>query len=129
VIAACRHQKEWPAQIAAGIYAGVDFAISNPDLCRSLTIDVASEMDSPEAYQQWIKRLADLMQARAPAEARLPGATDEALIGGMVGLVSDHVRLGRLGPLKELRPELVLFALLPYMGFEEAQRWANAQAD
>jgi hypothetical protein len=46
----------------------------------------------------------------------------------MVGLVGDHVRIGRLDRLAELRPELVLLTLLPYLGFEEAQSWANRTA-
>jgi hypothetical protein len=43
----------------------------------------------------------------------------------VVGLVGDHLRIGRVDRLLELRPDLVLLALLPYLGFSEAQRWAN----
>ena len=35
----------------------------------------------------------------------------------MVGLVGDHLRIRRLDRLEELRPELVLLTLLPYLGF------------
>jgi hypothetical protein len=55
----------------------------------------------------------------------LPGSTDEALVAGVVGLVGDHLRIGRVDRLLELRPDLVLLTLLPYLGFSEAQRWAN----
>jgi hypothetical protein len=55
----------------------------------------------------------------------LPASTDEALVAGIVGLVGDHVRIGRVERLAELRPELVLLVLLPYLGFAEAQAWAN----
>ena len=65
---------------------------------------------------------------RAPRDTRLPASTDEALVAGIVGLVGDHLRVGRLDRLAELRPELVLLTLLPYLGFTEAQRWANQVA-
>ena len=46
-------------------------------------------------------------------------------MAGIVGLVGDHVRVGRLEALEALRPDLVLLALLPYLGFAEAREWAN----
>ncbi len=79
-------------------------------------------------YERVIGRLAGFIQIKAPADNRLPGSTDEALVAGIVGLVGDHIRIGRLDRLSELRPELVLLTLLPYLGFFEAQRWANQMA-
>lgn len=49
------------------------------------------------------------------------------LVAGLVGLVGDHLRIGRPERLRELRPELVLLTLLPYLGFIEAQRWAGSR--
>jgi hypothetical protein len=46
----------------------------------------------------------------------------------MVGLVGDHLRIGRQDRLEELRPELVLLTLLPYLGFDEARKRANQVA-
>jgi hypothetical protein len=125
---ACAVDQEWPAQIAAAIYAGVDFAIANPIVARALTIEVAPEDEDASRYEHVIARLAGFIRAKAPTEARLPVSTDEALVAGIVGLVGDHIRIGRLDRLTELRPELVLLTLLPYLGFSEAQRWANLAA-
>ena len=36
VLDACVARREWPAQVAAGIYAGVDFAIAHPELVEGL---------------------------------------------------------------------------------------------
>lgn len=128
VLDACAGASEWPAQIAAGIYAGVDFAIANPTVARALTIDAAVEADCMRRYERVIGRLAGFIRIKAPLAARLPGSTDEALVAGIVGLVGDHIRVGRLDRLAELRPELVLLTLLPYLGFSEAQRWSNQVA-
>jgi hypothetical protein len=129
VLAACAAEGEWPAQIAAGVYAGVDFAIENPAVARMLIIDAAVEVDCMRRYERVIGRLAGFIQVKAPSGTRLPASTDEALVAGLVGLVGDHLRIGRLDRLAELRPELVLLTLLPYLGFTEAQRWANQTAE
>lgn len=128
VLDACSAEEEWPAQVAAGICAGVDYAIANPELAEILAADARAGTDSLRRYESVIGRLAGFLRVKAPIEERLPGATDEALVAGMVGLVGDHLRIGRLDRLEELRPELVLLTLLPYLGFSEAQKWANQVA-
>jgi hypothetical protein len=128
MLSACAVEVEWPAQIAAAVYAGVDFAIANPTVAWALTVDAASENHRMKRYERTIGRFAGFIRVKAPIEARLPGSTDEALVAGIVGLVGDHIRIGRLDRLAELRPELVLLTLLPYLGFTESQRWANQVA-
>lgn len=129
VLDACAGEDEWPAQIAAGIYAGVDYAIAHPEVAETLALDAPKGADSLRRYESVIGRLAGFLRVKAPRQDRLPGATDETLVAGMVGLVGDHLRIGRLDRLEELRPELVLLTLLPYLGFSEAQKWANQMAD
>jgi hypothetical protein len=125
VATACQPREEWPAQVAAGIYAGVEFAIGHPAVVEALLVMETAEMASESGYTGTIERLARLISRDAPAGSRLPGSTDEALVAGIVGLVGDHVRVGRFEALEALRPDLVLLALLPYLGFAEAREWAN----
>jgi len=125
VLTACAREEEWPAQVAAGINAGIDYAIAHPEVAETLAFDHAPASGSLRRYQSVVGRLTGFLRASAPADPRLPGATDEALVAGLVGLVGDHLRVGRTDRLEELRPELVLLTLLPYLGFAEAQRWAN----
>jgi hypothetical protein len=126
---ACQSEEEWPARVGAAIYAGVDYAVSHPEVVDTLAADAASGADTMRRYEAVIGRLTGFLRATAPTSQRLPGSTDEALVAGVVGLVGDHLRIGRTGRLQELRPELVLLTLLPYLGFAEAQRWANDKAD
>jgi hypothetical protein len=125
VAAACKPREEWPAQVGAGIYAGVDFAIGHPAVVDALLVLEAANAASESGYTGTIERLARLISRDAPEGSRLPGTTDEALVAGIVGLVGDHVRVGRLEALEALRPDLVLIALLPYLGFAGAREWAN----
>jgi hypothetical protein len=128
VLDACSTDAEWPEQITAAIYAGVDFAIANPVIARILMIEVASKSGGTSHYERVVGRFAGFIRVKAPLQTRLPVSTDEALVAGIVGLVGDHIRIGRADRLAELRPELVLLTLLPYLGFSEAQRWANLAA-
>jgi hypothetical protein len=128
ILDSCGGEEEWPASIAAGICAGVDYAIAHPEVTETLAVDAPAGSDTLSRYESVIGRLAGFLRAKAPRETRLPGATDEALVAGMVGLVGDHLRIGRQDRLEELRPELVLLTLLPYLGFAEAQKWANQVA-
>lgn len=121
VLDACATEAEWPARIAAGIYAGVDFAIARPQVVEAVSLG----SDPVRDYEAMIGRFAGFIQVRAPIEKRLPGTPDETLVAGIVGMVGDHVRLGRTERLSELRADLVLLTLLPYLGFAEAQGWAN----
>lgn len=125
VLAACAKSTEWPAQIAAGLYAGVGFAMENPALVELMLV---ANSGQPGQYERLLERLVEMIRLKAPAAKRLPGSTDEALVASILGLIGDHVRIGRLDRLAELRPELVLLTLLPYLGFSEAQRWANQVA-
>ncbi|HEY5942039.1 MAG TPA: hypothetical protein VIT89_04170 [Solirubrobacterales bacterium] len=128
VLDACAGEEQWPAQVAAGIYAGVDYAIAHPEVAETLAFDSGGEADGIRRYESVIGRLAGFIRVKAPTEGRLPAATDETLVAGMVGLVGDHLRIGRVDRLEQLRPDLVLLTLLPYLGFDEAQRWANHMA-
>ena len=128
ILDGCATEEEWPAAIAAGICAGIDYAITHPEVAESLAVDAPRGSDTLRRYETVIARLAGFLRAKAPTDGRLPGSTDEALVAGMVGLVGDHLRIGRQDRLEELRPELVLLTLLPYLGFAEAQKWANGVA-
>jgi hypothetical protein len=121
---ACRRQDEWPAQIAAGINAGIDFVIARPEAAQNLIMRPGAGRDR-WGYERIVSRLAGFLRVNAPERPSLPLLTDETLVGGIVGLVGDHIRVDRLDRLSQLRSELVLFTLLPYLGFEEAQRWTT----
>jgi hypothetical protein len=128
ILDACSGEKEWPAQITAGVCAGVDFVVANPSVARSLAIDPAANRGFRKRYNRVVERLSGFIREAAPAGPELSAETSRALVGGIVGLIGDHLRVGRMDRLAQLRPELVLLALLPYLSFGEAQRWANRAA-
>lgn len=58
--------------------------------------------------------------AESPPQA--PTVTDEAVVGGVASLVSRRVRSQEETSLEDFLPELVEFALTPYVGAAEARR-------
>lgn len=126
VDAACQRQDEWPAKLAAGIYASLDFAIGDPAAARTLIVDIRLG-DEGERYRQLIECFSEQLGQLATRDERLP-VLNEALVGSIAAIVADHVRSERLDRLPAIAPELVNFALLPYLGFDEAKRWTKATA-
>jgi hypothetical protein len=127
MLGACAAEDTWPAQIVAGLNAGIDYAIAHPEVAVTLAADAPPGSETVRRYETIIGRFTGFMRVRAPVDQRLPPSTDEALVAGIVGLVGDHLRIGRLDRLEELRPDLILLTLLPYLGVSEAQRWANGE--
>jgi hypothetical protein len=120
---ACHRQAEWPARVAAAIYATLDFAVAEPEAICALTRDALTQRpDGPSRYLEQLERFASLLHAEAPGESQLPAFTEQALIGAIAITIADHLRAGTLDRLREAGPELVELTLRPYLGREEARR-------
>ena len=61
--------------------------------------------------------------------ARLSPTTEEALVGGMVSLISRRIIAGKAEELEELLPDLVEFTLTPYLGSAEAAELARERTE
>jgi hypothetical protein len=127
VAASCQAQVEWPARIAAGVTAVIDFLAENPAAARVLALDSRSagpELDAD--YQEMIARFAALLAAGAPRSERLPASSDESVVAVIAAIVSCRIRTGTIDSLRDGDPDLIFLALLPYVGFAEASRWSTA---
>jgi hypothetical protein len=125
---ACVAEREWPAQVTAGIRAALAFAAADPAAARTLTTEaLAGGGAGYERYGRMISHLSDwLLPGRAlrPEGERLPEITEKAMVGGVAMLVAQRVDCGRQAELPELAAEAVQFALTPYLGTAEARRIA-----
>jgi hypothetical protein len=126
VVAACSTDREWPAKVAAAIYAALDFAVQEPTAIRVLTRDaLVHHPDGGRRYGELIDGFAELLRAAAPRDEPLPTLTEHALIGAIALTIVDQMRAGTLDQLPATAPELVEFSLLPYLGSIEARRWSH----
>ena len=80
-------------------------------------------------YESVIGRLAGFLRVKAPTRVTAAGVHRRGA-GGGDGRAWSATTFGSAASTvsDELRPELVLLTLLPYLGFGEAQRWANQVA-
>lgn len=124
-------EDEWPQAIRAGIAAMLEFLTAEPHLARlSMVEALVAGPVVIERYDAAIQSLVPYFEAgrkgRPPEVlAGLSPSTEEALVGGMVSLISRRVFADRTEELEALLPDLVEFALTPYLGSAEAAKVAR----
>jgi AcrR family transcriptional regulator len=122
---------EWPLSIKAGIDAMLEFLAANPALARLCMVEalvagpaVVERYDA--AIQSFVPYFEKGREGRSPEVlSRLSATTEEALVGGMVSLISRRIIAGKAEDLEDLLPDLVEFTLTPYLGSEEASAIAK----
>ncbi|HEX6455882.1 MAG TPA: hypothetical protein VF009_05120 [Solirubrobacterales bacterium] len=126
VLGACAGVVEWPAKVAAAIYAGLDFAAGDPTAAKLLA---SGAFDSEEATQRryWdtVGKLTDQMREGSPKPDAVPRSADEASLAGVTAIAANRIRTERPDQLSAIAPELVQLVLLPHLGFEAAREWAE----
>jgi hypothetical protein len=129
VLEACQREKTWPAKVAAGVGATVEFAATKSQTARLLTIEsLVRRPDGGERYSRMIEHFAELLRAEAPHDRRRPKSTEQALVGGIARVLADHLRSGDMTALRQSVPELIELILVPYVGRAEARDWAQKTA-
>jgi AcrR family transcriptional regulator len=131
VSAAFEETEEWPRAIRAGIEAMLQFLAAEPNLARLCMVEalvagpaVVERYDA--AIQSFVPYFQEGREGR-PKEVldRLSATTEEALVGGMVSLISRRIIAGKTEELEDLLPDLVEFTLTPYLGSAEAAEIAK----
>ncbi|HEX2097255.1 MAG TPA: TetR/AcrR family transcriptional regulator [Solirubrobacterales bacterium] len=125
-------EEDWPQAIKAGIGAMLEFLASEPNLARLCMVEalvagpvVVERYDA--AIQSFVPYFREGREGRSPEVlSRLSPTTEEALVGGMVSLISRRIIAGKTAKLEELLPDLVEFTLTPYLGSAEASKVAKS---
>jgi len=122
---------DWPHTVRSGIGAMLAFLAAEPQLARLSMVEalvagpvVIEHYDA--AIQSFVPYFRSGREGRSPEVlARLSPTTEEALVGGMVSLISRRIIAGKAEDLEELLPDLVEFTLTPYLGSQEASKIAQ----
>jgi AcrR family transcriptional regulator len=129
---AFEEQEEWPQAVRAGLAAMLSFLAAEPNLARLCMVEalVAGPV-VVERYDAAIKGLVPYFEAgregRSPEVLeRLSPTTEEALVGGMVSLISRRIIAGKTAELEALLPDLIEITLTSYVGSAEAAAIARA---
>ncbi len=128
---AFEEESEWPRAVRAGIAAMLRFLAAEPNLARLCMVEalvagpvVVERYDA--AIQSFVPYFESGRDGRSPEVlSRLSPTTEEALVGGMMSLISRRIIAGRTSELEQLLPDLVEFTLTPYLGSDEAAKIAR----
>lgn len=128
---AFEEEDDWAHAVKAGIGAMLHFLTAEPHLARLCMVEalVAGPV-VVERYDAAIQSFVPYFQSGRdgrPKEVleRLSPTTEEALVGGMMSLISRRIIAGKTAELESLLPDLVEFTLTPYLGSAEAAKIAR----
>lgn len=133
VVTACEslQGEEWPRRVRAGIEALLNLLSREPELAGIVLVEgLRAGRDVYDRYQAALESFVVYLREGSPstpAGGDIPEATDEAVVGGIAGLLGRRVLAGEAEQLSELFPEILEFTLAAYLGAEEARRIVSAE--
>jgi AcrR family transcriptional regulator len=129
VVAAAGSLEKWPLRVRAGLGAFLDYVVEEPALARTCMVEALSAGPASVRYyeesQQAFVSLFRLGRDVSPHGADLPETLEEAIIGGVFWILYQRLTASRSEAIPDLLPELVEFALTPYLGAKAADEVAG----
>lgn len=129
VVEAASKIESWPGRVNAGLAAFLRYVASEPALARTCMVEALSAGPaSVERYEQSLQAFVPLFRIGRTVSrhgAQLPDTLEETIIGGIFWVIYHRITIGETEQIEELLPELVEFALTPYLGAESAKRAAS----
>ncbi|MCW2987478.1 MAG: transcriptional regulator, TetR family [Solirubrobacterales bacterium] len=124
VLAAAADEPGWTGKLRAGLEALLDFLDAEPDAGRGLIVEVHAAGPEALAKRGAAMRRVSLFldQAReAAAESESPPAiAGEGIAAGIHAVIHSRLATGSSDGFRQLLPEFMYFAVLPYFGAELA---------
>lgn len=132
VVEAAGEFESWPQRIRAGLTAFLAYVAAEPALARTCMVEALSAGPAAVEYyeksQQAFVSLFRLGRDVSPHGGDLPETLEEAIIGGVFWIVYQRLAAGEVSAIPGLLPELIEFALTPYLGAETAREVATGEA-
>jgi AcrR family transcriptional regulator len=126
VVDAATDKEGWEARLAAGLGAFLEYVAAEPALARTCIVEALSAGDAAqERYEQSLQAFIPLLRIGredSPYGDELPETLEETIVGGIFWVIYQRIVLGETEKIEALLPDLVDFALTPYIGAESAQR-------
>lgn len=134
VVGAASGQEGWTAQLRTGLATLLDFLDAEPDVGRALIVEVHAAGPEALAKRSAVLERLNAFLDRAREEAgngeEPPPIAGEGIAAGIHAVIHSRLATGADGGFRELLPEFMYFAVLPYFGAERARAEMElAQAD
>ena len=123
---------DWPHKVIAALRAALRFFAAEPDLARLCLIEPITA--SPEIATHFRDVVVSCISYLEPGRAEraeaaeLPESTEDSLLGGLIALTSRSILAENHDSLEQRLPDLIDFALSPYLGPEAAKELAREAA-
>ena len=123
-------EESWQGELRAGLGALLEALDRDADLGRALIVEVHAA--GPEALQrraETMKQITDFIDSAREAPDRgesPPPIAPEGIVAGIHAVVHARLATGADDGFRELLPEFMYFAVLPYFGSEMAEREMQA---
>ena len=121
---------DWPLRMRATLDSLLELLAQDPALASMALVEgLRAGRRIAERYQAAVEELGACLREEAPAPpdgGELPAAVDEAVVGGIAFLLARAALARRAEQLDELTPQIVEFALTPYLGASAARRVISA---
>ncbi len=126
VVEGDREDETWEERVAAGLASFLGYVAEEPALARTCIVEALSAGDAArERYERSLQSFVPLFRVgrtQAPHGDALPQTLEETIVGGIFWVLYRRIVRGETAEIEELLPELVDFALTPYIGADSAQR-------
>jgi AcrR family transcriptional regulator len=121
-------QSDWSGRVRSALVALLGTFHADPPLASMALVEgLRAGRGVYDRYQVAVDSFVGMFGDGAPpSRTGAPDATGEAVVGGIASLLGRRVLAGETESLFELLPEVVEFALIPYLGVEEARRIVSA---
>jgi AcrR family transcriptional regulator len=130
VVTAAGICENWPERVRAGLAAFLDYVIAETALARTCMVEALTAGPAAvrryEESQQAFVSLLRLGRGVSPQDSELPESLEEAVIGGVFWILYQRLAGTEPEAIPDLLPQLVEFALTPYLGAEAAEEIAAA---
>lgn len=124
VIAAAVGEATWQGKLRAGLGALLDEIDAAPDVGRALIVEVHAAGEEALAKRaEAMRRVIEFVdQARSETEdgESPPPIAPEGIVAGIHAVIHSRLATGAEGGFRELLPEFMYFAVLPYFGGDVA---------
>ncbi len=124
VVGAAVGEESWQGKLRAGLGALLDALDEEPDVGRALIVEVHAA--GPEALAKRTEAMAritafvDLARAETEEGESPPSIAPEGIVAGIHAVVHSRLATGANDGFRELLPEFMYFAVLPYFGGDVA---------
>jgi hypothetical protein len=126
LVGPCDPRQPWAPRVVAAIHAVLEFAEAEPVAARVIAVHAAfRRYEAPATFGALVEAMAARLSEGAPP-TRHPDRTARGIVLRIARQALLQLELHPDTKPTALAPDLVAFALTPYLGFTEAQRWAEA---